>query len=380
MRLCLKIPHQNTRLSVLLCWIASGVILAFLTGCSGSSTPVLTPDPSPTVTTTLHIIPSQQPSPTQTLQPTVTRTAGPSSTSTVRPSLSPQTWQAEPIMVEMSRIGNDPSNPNLHTPFFVLYGDGLLVIRTCEEGDCRFLQTQLDEFTLSRLINAIELTGFLNVNPTAFTVPGSTGAVVRISVQVYAENTAQIPDLDLWATIPDWYGQLIGCTGCYTPPDIDPAFFEIYHLLSTYQGEDWHGLETNRLALWITEPVIAGTPHPWDPELIPLDELAARSNCNGSRTQKQAVILEGAPARAVSSFLGQNAAIPLYAADGRVWQVQSRWLLPYEMPQTCDSPAGFYPPSAYPEITWHIEPETGAIPTPTPTITQTPTITPTPLR
>lgn len=284
-------------------------------------------------------------------------------------------------MVKAARIDADPFAPLSYTPFFVLYGDGLLVKRTCQNGECRYLQTQLDPQTLCRLVNTIDRTGFLDANPTAFDLPGGTGAAIHMVVRIYAENSVQIPDLDRWVEDPDWYGALMGCPSCFAPPKIDPAFIDLYRLLITYTDTDMTGLHTERLAVWLTRPVITGTAQPWPSELIPLSELAEKGTCPNNPEQRQAVILEGPSARAVSSLLStQGEGMPIFFEDGTTWQVVSRWLLPYEMPQTCDLDAGLYPPPGESVAIWQCDPEMGTIPTATATITPTPTTTPTPLR
>jgi len=362
--------------------LLAGFFGIFLFASCGQN--IATPEPTDSLATQTETSSLILPSPTQetpTFHPTQTQTPGSSPTSTVMPPLSAHTWQAAPVMVEAARTGNDPLDPFQYSPFFVLYGDGLLVKRTCQEGICQYTQTQPDQEALCRLVNAIDRTGFFNADPEGFSLPGGTGEGVRLAVQVYAENEVLVPDLDRWATSPNWYPEIAGCLNCYSPPQIDPAFLDLYRLLSTYTNRDWTGLQTERLALWITQPVIAGSPQNWDPDLIPLSKLVSRSMCSSDPSQQQAIILEGSPARAVADFLSNRGRTALLFQDGeQVWQVQSRWLLPYEMPQSCQQPAGLYPPLVYSEIFWTCEPEMGAIPTPTATITPTPSITPTPLR
>ena len=284
-------------------------------------------------------------------------------------------------MVEAAYIDADPLAPFNYTPLFVLYGDGWLVKRTCLDGECRYMGSQLDPLALCQLVNTIDRTGFLDADPNAFNLPGGTGMSVRLSVHVDIENQVDIPDLDRWIADPNWYGAFAGCSNCFPPPQIDPAFIDLYHLLTTYTVSSLSGFRAERLAVWLTQPVIAGVPLDWHPDLPPLSELADRSVCLGDPSRSQAVILEGATARSVSSFLSSSGkGVPIFSENGQLWQVHSRWLLPYEMPQTCELEPGLYPPSDNATQNWQCAPEMGSIPTSTATVTPTPSVTPTPLR
>lgn len=341
-----------------------------------------TPD-EPTATLTeqpLIFFPSATlPSPTPI--PTQTHTPGPSPTSTQLTDLETRTWQGQGVMIEAAYINTDTSSPFSYTPLFMLYGDGLLVTRSCQDGACSYLGAQLEEELLCRLVNAIDRTGFLDADPTAFNLPGSTSAAIRLSVQLDTQNSVQIPDLDRWATDPDWYGTTIGCVGCYSPPLIDPAFLSLYGLLTSYTDEEMTGFNTERLAVWLSKPVVAGTAQPWPSDLPPLADLSQATACPDAPDRVSAVILDGPTARTVSSLIStQGQGVPIFTENNTTWQIQSRWLLPYEMPQTCEVEAGLYPPTGDVGSTWQCLPEMGAIPSPTPTITPTATITPTPLR
>jgi hypothetical protein len=283
--------------------------------------------------------------------------------------------------VEAAYIDTDPLAPFSYTPFFVLYGDGWLVKRTCQNGECRYLGSQLNPLTLCQLVNTIDRAGFLDADPAAFSLPGGTGMSIHLSVWVDVENHVDIPDLDRWIENPNWYGSFTGCPNCFSPPQIDPAFIDLYRLLTAYPISSLSGFQAERLAVWLTQPVIAGVPQEWHPDLIPLSKLADRAACPADPARPQAVILDGATARGVSSFLSSSGeGVPIFSENGRLWQVHSRWLLPYEMPQSCERGPGLYPPPNSNTQSWQCAPEMGSIPTSTATVTPTPSITPTPLR
>ena len=357
--------------------------LFWLSACI-SITPVHPTNPiQPTTTATVS---HSQASPTPiitpitpSLTPTLTPSFGPSPTSSPQAALEAHAWKAVPVMIEAAILAADTVEPFGYTPFFVLYGDGLLVTRSCAETECTYLQSQLSQEELCLLVNTMDRTGFLHVNPQNSFVPPGTGTETRLNVQLYLDNFIQIQDLDRWIEKPNWYPAFIGCQNCFTPPKIDPAIINLFRLLKTFALPDPIGLQTDRLALWLTQPVIEGTPQRWDDSQISLASLAENSLCPDSQPGRQAVVLEGAAAYSMANFLsGQK--VPLFTDGQTTWQVQSRWLLPYETPQTCDHPHGLHPPAQLLANTWHCEPAMGAIPTATSTITPTPTITPTTLR
>lgn len=356
-------------------------IILVLAACQAKITqesPIII-SPTPSGTSALILPTLNQITPTAT--PTHTLTPGPSPTSTPLPPITAHQWLAEPIMIEAALVSADALDLFGYTPVFILYGDGMLVKRVCEQDECRNLTTQLDQDALCQLLNAIDRTGFLQVDPTAYRLPAESGTQFRLSVNIYSQNTAEIPDLERWINNPEWYAEIAGCDNCFDPPSIDPAFITLYQLLTSYPTAGLSGLNSDRLALWISDPVIAATPRLWDERLISLTELEERSLCPDKFYQRQAVILEGSQAQAVANFISQaGLSLPIFRDGEHAWQVQSRWLAPYEMPNTCQGTAGLYPPETFNPIQWRCDPAMGAIPTATATITPTPSITPTPLR
>jgi len=361
---------------------ALGVIfLTLLAACTEIEQRQISSDALPETTQSpTFIVPSTG---TQTTTSTRTQspTAGPSPTSTPLPPFTSFSWEAQPIMIEAAKIKGNPLDYFNYTPFFILYGDGFVVKRSCDEGECRYLQSQLDQDALCQLVNSLALTGFLSAKPEAFSVPGSSDTEIALRVNLYQINAVQISDLDKWVESPGWYQDTLGCTNCFTPPSIDPAFIALYQLLRDYPNSNFSGLRAERLALMLTKPIIAGDPQPWSETITPLSQLAQLSLCPEGQDKRQAVVLEGAEARSIAEFVSMNRnEAALFSEWDQTWQVQTRWLLPLEMPQTCQGSAGFYPPPDYPDILWSCDPGMGTIPSPTPTITPTPSITPTPLR
>lgn len=351
------------------------ILLALLVSAcaqpSTSSTPVA-PSAMTPVGATLPAAPTAATNETPTPTPTDTATTLPDGA---------QAWEAAPVMIEMARFCPGENSPYDYLPYLVLYGDGTLVKRACEDEACTLVTTQLDTAALCRLTNAVTLTGFLQTDPLAFDVPGGTGCQVRLSVRLDQTHTVEINDLNLWVESPNWLSEMMNCTTCTTPPVIDPAFEDLYRLLSTYADQPMVPFEADRLAVWLTKAVILGTAPDWDPNLPSLADLAQQAACPEDATRQQAVILEGGQARAISEFINQQeGAAPVFREGEATWLVQTRWLLPYELPQACDQEAGLYPQEDGLDLTWACQPEMGAIPTPTPTITPTPTVTATPLR
>jgi hypothetical protein len=312
-----------------------------------------------------------------------TITPGPSPTSTSLPPLKDHTWQAKAVMIEAALIQSQgDSVPFPYTPIFILYGDGLIIRRQCQSDVCQFFQSQLDPINLCQLVYAVDRTGFLDAALTNYQTPGESLELTYLSVSFHKEKAVLLDGLRLWMETPNWYAAQQGCQNCFEPPRMDPAFQKLYQLITTYDHTPLQSYQSSRLAIWISKPVLAGTPQPWPITLIPLEELASRTTCSGDE-KAQAVVLEGKPARDVSELLAKttNEGNPTVFTQGEsVWQVESRWLIPYEMPKTCSRPAGLYPPPTVSAFQWQCSANMGAIPSPTPTITTTPTLTPTPIR
>ena len=356
-------------------------LMLLLAACSTPETLTSTPEPTqkPTQTSAIVTQTATLALPKPSLTPS--STFGPSPTSTVLPPLGPRQWETNSTIVEFARVSADPLDFFSYTPLLMVYSDGRLIKRICQEYVCQYQQSQLDQTDLCQLINAIDRTGFLDAGSNAFQLPPGTDVAYRLSVAVNQENTVTVPDLARWIETPNWYDAVAGCSNCYPDPIIDPALIDLYELLISYNPPDLTSYQSTRLAISITDPVIAGTPRPWPEEVIPFSELLEESTCDAASTQRQAVILEGALAQAIAEVLSaQSALAPIFSDGEETWQVQSNWLLPNELPQTCQSPAGIYPNNNDPLTSWRCSPEMGAIPTSTATITPTPSITPTPLR
>ena len=79
--------------------------------------------------------------------------------------------EAVPVMIEAAILAADTEEPFGYT-LFVLYGNGLLVTRSCAETECTYLQSQLSQEELCLLVNTMDRTGFLHVNPRTLCPPG----------------------------------------------------------------------------------------------------------------------------------------------------------------------------------------------------------------
>ena len=66
-----------------------------------------------------------------------------------------------------------------------------------------------------------------------------------------------------------------------------PAFIELYRLLITYPDDDMTAYVPERLAVSLTQPVIAGDALPWSSERISLAEIAELTTCADNLTGKQ---------------------------------------------------------------------------------------------
>lgn len=360
-------------------WLCLGLLL--LAGCQQ---PTLTPAPTVTFTSVPTITPSPSATPrpfptrlpteTPTITPTATRTPGPSPTSTPQPPLGRHEWQPAPVLVRFSLQSGPMANPLSQQHNLVLYATGQLIVRICEGSACRYAAQMLSRGEVCALLNAVDQQGFLDADPAAYNSPQSGGQQVVMEVNAWRSNSVTLDGLDRWLHDPDWLNRENLCNNCMPAPEIAPSLANTFFLLERYEAKALETYAPERLALWLSEPWIAGLGQTWPldaPTLTGLEE-AARCPVEG---QRRVVVVEGRQAVQVAEMLNrsvQNGFAPVYSEGGLTLQVMSRWLLPLEAPAGCGELTGAFPePSApAPAAPMHCGPADGQAPiataTPTP--------------
>jgi len=215
--------------------------------------------PVPTATFTRRP-PTRTPEPTWT--PWLTITPVPSPSSTPQPPLQAHTFPVHTVLASLWIGGGDGAfveNP----PEMLLYGDGLLVVRSTKHETSWNLDGQLKGRILSRqeicrLLNTIDQSGFFDYDPASFGELMTDGASSG-NIAVNAWRTNSTGQQYLWKWVyegTDWYVEecRINQSECIPPPTILPALSSTYKLLNEYDPGGLQPLPVESLLIWLVDP------------------------------------------------------------------------------------------------------------------------------
>ncbi len=270
-------------------------------------------------------IPSKTAIPPTTI-PTFTITP----TSTPQPELVEHKWEPMPVLVKY-----DTENGGLCgwecPPFpisFILYGDGTLVlsnfVQKGESGYQQLLYKKLSRNEVCRLLNTIDQTGFLDLNPESYFGRYITDAstwVVEVNAwrqnheAFYALNEL-VDDLQFYSEFP---------VGLKVPPSV----LNIYQLLNNYPLDGFSVYQPETLGVWIWKPTDSYRSIEWKVKRISLADLYERA---GSKFDElsEPVFLHGSDAMDVYGIF-ENAIYYGEVTDGEeAYQMYVRPLLPFE--------------------------------------------------
>ena len=361
--------------------ILLATLCAAISACQATVTPpaptgTLTPEANPSATATRGPIPTQRPSQTPSLTTAPSQTPGPSPTSTPQPTLSAHTWQPAPVLIQAARRDPLAHSPFQLDPFFVLYASGELILQQCQGSQCGLFSQQLDTGGVCRLLNRIDQSGFFDYDPATYQPPQSGGTSIILQVNAWRSQAVDLDQLEQWIADPGWFARQQQCKLCPPAPQILPSLLNTYDLLTRYQPTVVKPYVTDRLAVWVSQPWLAGSAQPWMGTDLSLDSLYQASRCRDAG-QSQAVILTGSQARQVSERV--NAAMipgsaPIFSEDSLLLQLETRWLLPLEAAPGCGEASNALPAVAAPtpSFTLSCKPSDG--------LAEIPTLTPTPYR
>jgi len=310
---------------------------------------------SPTI-----LIVERQLAPTPTVTPSIDLTRG------------FREWLPAPILIQSGVIHDQKRDPFDRDPSFVLYADGTLIKKSCAASRCDYLTVKLNVKQICALMNTIELYGFFEYDPSSYQPPVAGGEITFIEVAAWRNQSIALYQLKDWIEDPYWLERLSKCDGCHKSPEIKPALLSTYRLIDTYSPPGAEIYHPEQLALWLSDPELAGEPVDWalgSPSLSLLDEM---SRCVDA-SQRQAVVLSGSKAESVASYINQvinQGLSPIFAEDSLVYQISSRWLLPYEQAAGCGSSTNQFPSLNIPQATELMicRVSDGIIPTPTTTL------------
>jgi hypothetical protein len=354
-----------------LCGLLLVAGLTIASGCGHAVPNAVTPEiPRISLSETIEL------QPTPTVQPTGSPV---SQLPTITPGPTPlidlthgfREWFPDPILIQVGIIHDQKRDPFDRDPSFVLYANGTLIQKGCNVSSCDFTTTQLNTKQICSLLNTIEMYGFFDYNPSGYNTPIAGGEISYIDVSAWREQHIALYQLTDWLEDPNWLDRLLDCNDCREPPEIKPALSDTYWLLDGYSVPGSVTYSPSSLAVWLSPPELAGEPVEWTLGSPTLGRLAEMSRCT-EPGQRQAVVLSGSEAENLAGFINQitnQGLSPVFSKGSLVFQVTTRWLLPYEQAAGCGESTNQFPAANIPLMTTPISCRIsdGFIPTTTPT-------------
>jgi hypothetical protein len=363
------VPGRSNHPSLSIVILVLGVLI--FCGCAPATLPAHTPIIAIDTTFTSELV-----TPTKSAPPTATSTSQsvfttPSPTPWIDPTTGLREWLPEPILIQAGTIHDLKTDPFDRDPSFVLYSTGELIQKKCTAGSCQYLIVNLNNRQVCSLLNTIELYGFFDYDPSGYRTPLAGGEISYIEVTAWRSQHIALYQLEDWLEDPNWLDRLLGCDDCRKAPEIKPALFETYWLLENLKIPRAVVYQPPSLALWLSEPQLAGDPVDWALSAPSLSRLVGMSQC-ASVGQRQAAVLTGGEAERVASYINHvinQGLSPIFEENGTIYQISTRWLLPYEQAAGCGESTNQFPSAEIPRSTelmsCHLS--DGIIPTPTST-------------
>ena len=352
-----------------------GLLLIF-SACQATPTPPTpiapTDSPVPSQTATLHPIPTSRPTLAPSGTPVLSPTPGPSPTSTALPPLVAHTWQPAPVLVQAGYYDKDNLSPFGKEPYLVLYATGQLIMKQCQGARCTLGTQTLDRQGICSFLNTIDRQGFFDYDPSTFQSPQGGGRAFYLEVNAWRSKSVQIDGLDQWLQDPSWLDKQLHCTNCVARPVVLAALANTFDFLNRYHPTGLKTFQADRLAVWISQPWLAGTSTPWLLQGISLSQMYTDSRCSDPANGR-AIELTGSEAVSVSEYVNQIVSLgnpPVFTEGNLKLQVVDQWLLPGEVAAGCGETTDTLPAVSYPTPDFQLQcqPSDGLIPIPTPTL------------
>jgi hypothetical protein len=281
-------------------------------------------------------------------------------------------WFPAPILIQAGVIHDLKRDPFDRDPSFILFADGTLIKKSCSSLSCDYTSVKLNLKQICALMNTIEEYGFFDYDPSSYQPSVAGGEITYIEVSAWLNQSIALYQLKDWLEDPNWLERLLKCDGCKSSPKIEPALSNTYWLINSFSAQGAETYHPQQLALWLSTPELGGNPVDWALSSPSLSRLAEMSRCPDA-SQRQAVALNGEEAETVASYINQvtnQGLSPIFAENSRVYQVSTRWLLPYEQAAGCGSSTNQFPSLEIPQATrlMTCRVSDGLIPTPTATL------------
>ncbi len=205
--------------------------------------------------------PSSALKPTQTYIPSQTPIIVPSATSTFVPTitnvpiatLASHDWKPAPILITYDKDWDGFCStvcPPDSAPF-ILYGDGNFFLYTSVDinGNThfRYLHKKLDQSEICRILNTIDQTGFLDFDPSTYSIPKAYD-VANWRIEIYAWKNKDVNLYGLGEITNDLnYDQSLIPSNVINPSSVRDAFTLLYN----YPTDELDVYIPQRLAIWL---------------------------------------------------------------------------------------------------------------------------------
>ena len=233
-----------------------------------------------------------------------------------------RTWTSGPVLIVFTTQSESSAPFGVsRIPDLILYADGQLIVR--DKGN--ILTSRLPHEEVCRLLNAIESTGFFDVEMEPYHMQvdaqglGIT-SVTRIEVNAWRHRSVAADALRSLIDDPD--------------VKVPPALRETYRLLSNYRPPDLHPYRDAPIALAIYP---CPAEHPCETEVMwplkspTLSTLSERAKRTGieNREWGVGVLLDGEEATTLLQAIAPPAS-GTFVEDGLTYRLSARPALPYE--------------------------------------------------
>ncbi len=298
--------------------------IVLLAGCQAAPEAAATPTPT-------QFRPSASPAPKALPSPSATR----------QPSLKEREWNPRPVLLRLDLIRKDEGilNPPA-PPQFILYADGgAFITRPAvagyPHGDQQLLFKKMERAEICRILNALDLFGFLDYDPAAYSFEGEPGGLydAYFEVNAWKSRRGTYPDLPLFV-----FNELTG-RNQDAARQVPPALRAAYALTADYPADGFEPYQPEQMGVWIRPLNAADFPNQqwetWDFPALTLSYLYSKIETGGAAAGF--AILRKQGAANLYEYLKESFSIKYYVETNRLgeksyYAAYARPLAPYEIP------------------------------------------------
>jgi hypothetical protein len=212
--------------------------------------------------------------------------------------------------------------------FFILYGDGTLIINRAIEIDntvsFRFVYKKLNQTEMCKLLNTVDQSGFLDFAPDSYSVNLRWDVQMwNINVHAWRNKEAALFALGNVVDYLERYSEFP--SGLVIPPSV----INTYVLLSNYATDDFSIYSPSSLVIWIWRPTNDYVSKDWTIKNLSLAHLYQKA---GSPIDKlpEPVIINGQAAEDVYKMFNYSTYEGQAVEENEAYQIYVRPVLPFE--------------------------------------------------